>query len=337
MAEIENPTPDSGAFDDIANLLSNEVPDNEPKQVEEEQVEEDQVEEGQVEEGQIEDTTWGKAIGVDDSLIELDDDGNFKGIKTNVNGETQIVDLPTLVAGWQYNKANTQKAQELASERKQFEEVRNTVATEYTQKLESLSKLTEHLHGMFLQDFKGIDWDRLRIENPGEYAAVLQDYNLKKDQLQRVYASLEEEKQKEIQTFTGQNQEKSKAFLKEQVELLIRNNPEWKDTNKLKQAFTEMSSFVNESYGFTQEEFGSVQDARIFELVKDAMAYRKAKNIDAKKVIPKPAKFIQPGKANKASQRGTRLQQLTERAKKSTGAAKRHAEADAIAQLLLGD
>lgn len=280
-----------------------------------------------------ENTTWGKALGIDDKLLQVDDDGNIQGIVTNVNGETEIVNLQALVAGYQNNKANTLKSQAIAEERKQIDTVKEQIAIEYKNRLENVNALVKHLETKILGDAKNIDWDRLRLENPGEYAARVQDFNLQRQELANIFAAAEQERTRLQQEEMGTLGERRKAFFQEQANLLIQNNPEWKDPNKMQAAFKDLSEFATSTYGFNMDEFNSVADARVFELLKDAMKYRKGIKIADNKVKDNLPQFTKPS-GNKSTA-NSKLQQLTKRAKTATGAAKRYAETDAIAELLL--
>ena len=89
--------------------------------------------------------SWGKVLGIDDSKIALSDDGEVLGINVKIDGKINTVPVNELIAGYQTNKSNTNKAQTLAAERKQFEEARQFVAMDYQKKLEDAQKLTTTL------------------------------------------------------------------------------------------------------------------------------------------------------------------------------------------------
>jgi hypothetical protein len=281
------------------------------------------------------DLTWGKALGIDDSVIQLDDEGNLKGFVTNVNGVTETVDIQSLLAGYQINKNNTIKAQAIAEERKQFEQIRDTVAAQYVDRLNTVDLMIGFLNNQLIGDAKNVDWEKLRAENPGEYAAKVQDFNLRKQELAQYFQAAEQEKARLQQEAEGTNKERSEAFFKEQADLLIQNNPDWKDPVKMQSAFNDMSKFAFDTYGFSPQEFNTVADARIFNLLQDAMKYRRGVQVADKKIKQDLPKFQKS--AGKSVKSNTKLQALTERAKKASGSGKRHAETDAIAELLISE
>lgn len=289
--------------------------------------------ENQEVEQDAQDVTWASALGVGDDDIELDDDGNFVGVKITVDGKNELVPLTELKNGYQFSKANTQRAQALAEERKQLEEVKATVTGEYTKKLQNALKLNELLASKFLDDYNSIDWNRLRAEMPGEYAALQRDYDAKRSELQAVFTAIETEYAESSKKQAIESQQKFNLHLSKQAELVISNNPDWKDIEKFKSAMSDMTAFIGEAYGFTPDEFSSVYDARLIELVKDAMAYRKGKtNVESKKLQKLPTFQKSTGQTKQR----TKLDQLIKTAKNAKGSNRRNAETDAIVALLQG-
>lgn len=315
-----------GGLDEDSDIQDDGNDENQTEASTEEEVSEDQDAQDD------EDVTWAKALGVDESDILLDDDGNFKGIKIVVDGKEEQATLAELKNGYQFNKANTQRAQAIAEERKQLENVKQLVTTEYTQKLQNVNKLTELLAGKFLEEYNSLDWQRIRLEQPGEYAALQRDFDAKRLELQNIFAALETE-QKSISVEEQQAQQaKYNSYLEAQAQKAIANNPEWKDVEKFKTAMSDMVKFVGDAYGFSADEFSSVYDARLLELIKDAMAYRNGSKIAQEKIATNIPKFQ---KSSGPAKKSSKLDQLVKTAKSAKGYKKRDAEADAITALLL--
>ena len=323
-----------GALDQIANLLIGEEGD--PHQISQD----DEYDEGQldastdneVEEGQNDDdqgeVSWASVLGVNDDDVVLDDEGNFKGVKVG----DEHVSLLDLKNGFQFNKANTQKAQALAEERRQFEEAKTQITEQYSNKIQTVNKLTEKLAEKFLEDYNVIDWAKLRMERPGEYAALQQDFNAKRNELQNIFAALEQESSTISKQAQQEQQAKWEQHLATQAQIAVNANPEWKDVEKFKSDMSNMTKFVGEAYGFSEQEFMSVYDARLLSLIKDAMSYRNGAKIVEKQVANKTPKFQ---KSNGLVKKQSKLDQLVKTAKNAKGYQKRAAETDAIAALLL--
>ena len=309
---------DEGFENDDANDDESPLVDsNDSEEVEQDQEEQDT------------DVSWASALGVSDDDIVLDEEGNFKAIKV---GDEQIT-LLELKNGYQFNKASTQRAQQLAEERKQLEQVKEVVTTEYTKKLQNVNKLTEILANKFLEEYNSIDWNKLRAERPGEYSALLMDYEARKAELQNVFSALETENSSITASQMQEQQTKFMQHLEIQAKKAIEKNPERQDVEKFKSAMSEMTTFVGEAYGFTPEEFNSVYDARLLDLIKDAMAYRNGSKIAQQKIVNKVPTFQKSGVQAK---KVTKLDALVKKAKTAKGYQKKGAEVDAVAALLLG-
>jgi hypothetical protein len=324
-------------LDDIAGLFGDDEPENKETDelpIEDELSGDEPPVEDELTDDEPSDVTWGSALGLDDKQVVVDEAGNLKAVRVKVDGKESEVALPELVAGFQTAKYNTQKSQALSEEVKQFEQVKQVTIEQYTAKIDQLQKVNEHLYNEFMGEYNSIDWQRLRVENPAEYAAAIQDFKVREDKIKGIYTALEQEKTIEQQKLTEEQQGKWQQFLSQQVEKVFENNPGWRDEKVRKQELGDMMSFVGEAYSFTPEEFQSVQDPRLLELVKDAMKFRKGV-VEGKKKLEKPLPKFQQPSGKKVTQK-TKLDILTQRAKTAAGPDKRKAQVDAIAELLSG-
>jgi hypothetical protein len=90
---------------------------------------------------------------------------------------------------------------------------------------------------------------------------------------------------------------------------------------------------LNDSYGISNEDFANVKDARVIEIVKDAMKYRMGKKVTEKKISQPILKFQKP--SGKPVNQKSKLDQLTKVAKSAKGFNKKNAQTAAITELLL--
>ena len=171
--------------------------------------------------------TWGKALGIDDSKVVLDEEGNFKGFKTKVDDVEAVIPVKDLIAGWQNNKSNTHKSQAIAQEKREFEQVRDTVVNVYTKKLDDVAKLQTYMEQSMMKEFQGVNWEQLRHENPGEYAAMVQDFQLKQAEISNITNAIESERNLEQENMTVAQREANSNYIKGQVAKVIENNPSW--------------------------------------------------------------------------------------------------------------
>lgn len=342
-ASVVNP------IDDIASILMGEEEEqtgNEGQQTGPETTQEGEAE-GQQTEGEGEESgegegegeqseeelTWAKALGVDDSQLVLDDNGNLKGIQVKVDGEVSTVGVKDLIAGYQLNKHVTQKSQALAEEKREFDNIRINASKALYEKLQQADQLVGYLNQNLLSEFEGVDWNALRVQNPGEYAAKVTDFQNKKARIDQIQAAIHSEGQELSNQYTEEQQRHYQDYVKAQYQKVIENNPQWADVERMKTDIAHIGNFVNSTYGIAPEEFAQVNDARYIEILKDAMAYRQGKSVVEKKVQNVP----RMQKAGKPSKPMSKVTQLTLNARKATGHKQRDLQRDAIAAMLLGE
>ena len=123
-------------------------------------------------------------LGLDADKLTLNEDGEIL-INLKVNGKTEQVDLKEAISQTQFSKANDEKARTLAEERKTFESERAQVAEAYQQQLRQVQGLGEMLQNKLTQEFQSIDWDRLRAQDPAEWAAKQQEFAQRNQELQQ--------------------------------------------------------------------------------------------------------------------------------------------------------
>jgi CRISPR/Cas system CSM-associated protein Csm2 small subunit len=306
--------------------------DEDGEEVEGEETEPVEVDETNAGEGEV---TWATTLGLDEKQVVLDDKGDFAGVNVKIDGKTSTVPLSDLVAGYQSNKSNTNKSKAIAEERKQLDSVKQQVLSEYGKKLKDAEALTEYLEDSMTKEYQGIDWNSLRYQNPAEYAALVQDYNIRTSEIEKIKAAIKTVVSDEAMKMNGEFQQNVASFVQAQVEKVIENNPQWTDKKILTKALTSMQTFCNETYGFSKEEFAEIRDARIIEVLKDAQRYRQGKQVASNKIEKKVAKFIKPTGSGVKTQ--SKLERLTKVAKETKGYAQKEAQRDAVAELFLNN
>ncbi|RLA03856.1 MAG: hypothetical protein DRQ47_04365 [Gammaproteobacteria bacterium] len=317
----ENPTLESTSDDEESN--------------EEQEATDDDEEETTLEAVKDDDVTWESTLGVSEGDLSFDDDGNIVGFNTKVNGETNTVGAKDLIAGYQNNKSFTAKSQAFADEVKEFSVQKEKVEQLYLSRLASVDALSEHFEKQLISEFDGVDWQQLRTENPAEYAAMRQDFSAKAGELKKIKDAIESDKQDQNQELSKGQQEKAQAYMKGQYDLMIEKNPEWADEPTRTKAREGFKSFVVESYGFTNNEFDTVFDARLIELIKDAKKYRDGAKV-AEKKMTKPVPKFQKSRGKGAKPKASKLEKLTAASRSAMGSEKRDLQQSAVAELLLG-
>jgi len=273
------------------------------------------------------------SLGLEPEQLKVNEGGEVT-VTTKVDGVTETHTLPDLVKGFQTNKHNTQKSQALAEERREFEKLVQEKAQQIEQTLEQNTALAGMLEQELLSEYEGIDWNQLKMTDPGEYAALKTDMTERYQRIQGMKGQLEQQREALMAEQQQKMDEQQQEYLKAQYEKMLANNPAWQDQEVLKRDMNGLKEFASNAYGFSDEDFKRVTDARLIELLKDAKAYRDGSKFAEKKVVQKP-KFKKATKQRPKAPKLTKLDKLTKMAKSAKGANKRKAQTDAIAELLL--
>lgn len=305
------------------------------------EVSDDDDDDGEDEEGaqasaDDEELTWSKLLGVDDSQMSFDDEGNLVGFVAKVNGEATTLTPADLLANYQTNKAVTTKGQALAEERKAFEEQREQAQNEYVSKLQSVELLTKHFEKQLISEYDNVNWEQLSSEDPARYAAMRLDFQQKAGELKQIQEAIAKDQQAEMEKFQQDMSGRQQTYLKQQFDAMIEKNPEWADKKVLDEARAGFKSFVNETYGFTEQEFDSVFDARLIELIKDAKRFHEALKVAGKK-RQTPVPRFQKSVGGKKQKVPSKVEKLTAASRKAVGQQKRDLQTSAVAELLMGN
>ena len=274
-------------------------------------------------------------LGLDGDKLTLSEDGEVL-VKLKVNGKDETVDLKEAIAGTQFHKANDEKARVLAEERKSFESERAQVAESYQQQLQQIRGLGEMLQQKLMQDFQGIDWDRLRVTDPGEWTAKQREFEIRNQELQQAGQMLGQQMRVEQEQQSQREAQQRAAILQSEREQMIEHNPSWRDEEKMKGDLTKIVEYAK-STGFSDDELQDVIYSRHVEVLKKAMLYDQGKTVADKKV-KQPPRVQRASNGRFVKQKsGSKVQKLIERAQTAKGANKRDAQADAVAAMLMGE
>ena len=58
-----------------------------------------------------------------------------------------------------------------------------------------------------MKEFQGVNWDKLRYDNPGEYAAMVQDFQLRQAEIANISTAIEAERAKELDNISKKQQQ----------------------------------------------------------------------------------------------------------------------------------
>src|SRR5690606_29754302 len=186
-----------------------------------------------------------------------------------------------------------QKAKAIEEEARQKEQA--VVST-----LAAFSKLVESVEAELDKDIKNIDWNRLREDDPAEYAAQkagIKEGRRRLDKMQQAAASYQETLRKAAEAQQKLLQER----LPQEQQIFLERVPEWLDSEKKTQERDELVKYLSEE-GFSEHDIQvAAFNGRLLALAVKAMRYDKAKTRSeaAKKKVVKVPKVMKPGSKSK--------------------------------------
>ena len=245
------------------------------------------------------DLTLAGYLGLTDDQLTEGENGEIL-VKTKVNGQVETVTPEQLLRGYQSDKANTEKAQALAEERKQFEAQAQEAQQAYNNQLQQAQALAGMFQQELLKEYSGETMERLRISDPAEWAARQQEYGQKLQNLQAAQAQLNQAQQQQWQEAQAAQQQQREAYLAESMAKMIENNPTWADEEVRKAETTALRGFLTDTYGFNDQDFALVTDPRVVTVLQDAAKYRKMQSQGAPKAEKKVPKFQKAGGASRS-------------------------------------
>ena len=276
------------------------APTEEEESTEETQDEslEEEPEEAESEEEYEEDADVSEESDEEEEPEEGDDTPELYTVK--VNGEDHQVTAEELVKGYSRQADYTKKTQELSQYRQQLDQAAQFYQAEVAatqearqQYLHSIANAVE-LNLSSLQEYKNIDWERLKTENK-------EDYFIKRDEYRDAEANVERLKQTYKEQAEQQNAESQNQFnnwAQGEYQKLVSIIPDWGEPEKKQAIAGELREFAI-SKGFQEGELKQLFDHRSILILMQAKAWeddqRRISSIKQKKIKNKP-KVVRSGK-----------------------------------------
>ena len=300
------PTDDVTDMATAANAMLNYLDGEGPQpEVEAEQAEEDH--ESQPVEDE-DDTSEEEGEYEEDDEYDPEDNRDAEGEETEVytvmvNGEEMEVDIEELRNGYSRQSDYTRKTQEIAEERKKMEEAvqvmmqqqqeNNQVREQYISQIGQF--INQGMQG--LRRFAGVDWARLKEEDPIEYVTKRDEFREEQDRIRHAQAQQQHAIQQQ-----GQQFEQAKAELIQiETAKLAEAIPEWSDPEARTELAGKLRGYAS-NLGFEKEEVDNLVDNRSVQVLLKAMKYDEIMSAKPKRLKSKSNR-VKPGsgKGTKAS------------------------------------
>lgn len=251
------------------------------------------------EEPQISLSDVAKLLGVDESALDVDEDGGVK-VKTKIDGKEGAAKFNDLLKSYQLQGHVDAKAREAAETQKALQERVSQFEAYAQQEAQRIAQLAEVAHKELMRDAANIDWDALAQQDPAAYVANQHNFQQRQARVQQL---LNEAQQQQANYLQAQ-QAKVQQTLQQESQRLSSLIPEWADEKVRETEKTELRTWAK-AQGFTDQDLSGLTRADVVSMMRKAMLYDKGQTkaeIVEKKVRAAP-KLVKPGQSMDAAQR----------------------------------
>ena len=250
----------------------------------------------------------------EDQTDEDADEGDYEEqdvYTVRVNGEDVDVTLDEALKGYQRESDYTRKTQQLAEQRKQLEAEQSEFQAVQAQTAQLRDAYGQTLQQLQQQLQNGLqqepDWDAAYQQlDAKEYTRLVQDWNARKDNLQKVQA----EQARVAKEQAKESESMMRAHLAQQSELMLEKLPQWRDE---KVRLTERDELITyaKSLGYTDDEIANAADHRAIVALYHSWQLSKlnAAKPEAKKRVRKAPKMAKAGVPRSKNEVATRRRQ----------------------------
>lgn len=241
-------------------------------------------------------------------------------IPVKINGEEGRAKLADLKASYQIKEAAEARLKE-AKERARAE---IQAVAEKREQLQSqfaiVGSLIDKAEKSFTKDESGVDWERLRQQDPAEWAAKREEFKQRREEIERLKREAVDSYKSTAAQAENEMRERQQQYLQEQAQQLVEKLPEWKDPETAKAEKTAVAEYLL-NQGFTQEDISAASDHRMVILARKAMLYDRGKDKAevAQKKVTKIPKVLKPGATKPQEQINIERQNQAKAKLKATG------------------
>jgi len=182
------------------------------------------------------------------------------------DGEARKLPLKEVLDGYRWNAANTQRAQDIAEQRRAIDEQKQAVASMHEQAQAVMQVQWQDLateEAALEQQRAAMPWEALRARGDGSYADAEAQFNRRKQDLDARKSKVENAYTNVMQQRQELAQRQQSEELPKQREAMLNMIPAWRDEKVMSRDAPEMARFVHEKFGITPQETANLTDARV--------------------------------------------------------------------------
>lgn len=231
-------------------------------------------------------------------------------VRVKIDGEEKLIPLSDVLKSYQLEGHVNNKSIELSNDRKSFDEERQAVRAMATQQLQRNESLAQAAQQLLNQDFEAVNWNELRAENPGEYAARLTEFQTRQNRISQLVEQINATRNEASQQ---ENQNTGERVAKER-ERLLEARPQWRDEVTFAKDREQMVKYAK-TLGYSDAELAQVLDHRALLVLDNAARYAalQASKPEALKRVRQAPKVGAPGARVNANPKEQQRKQAIER------------------------
>ena len=216
-------------------------------------------------------------------------------VRVKVDGQESDVALADVLKAYQLEKHVQAKSITIAEQQKAWEAEQVKAKTALEANLSRADTLGKLARQQLMAQYQGIDWNKLRVEDPAQWAVLNTEFNQRAGAIDLHLAEVA----KQQETLAQEAQQKRLDAIPKERERMYEIRPEWRDEKVFQTARGDMSSYAKK-LGFTDAEIGNIFDHRYMAVLHDAARY-------AALQAQNPAKLKQVRAAPQMSAPGARI------------------------------
>lgn len=324
--QTENPTQSGESIQErLESLLSADEPQEQQEASQEEPTSEAEPAEQEVEteddegnqdtEPSLSLTDLAKYLKVDESLLDVDESGELS-LKTKVDGTEGKAKLSDLLTSYQLRGHLDNQTRAVAEQQKALAQYAAQQEAQVQARVQQVQDLANAAQMELNREFQNVDWQTLRVTDPAEYAALIQDYQARQAHINNIANNAAQQRQH----YEAQQQHYMVETLKAEAQALPTLIPEWKDPVVADKERTEIKEWAI-NLGIPREEVEQVSKASYVAVLRKAMMFDRMQSSKAaveKKVHSAP-KLVKPGQTQPANSQETNLRSIKAQVQKSGG------------------
>lgn len=255
-----------------------------------------------------------KYLGIDETALDLDEDGTVK-LKTKVDGVEGAAKLQDLLKSYQLQEHVDKKSREASEREKALDAKAKEAEAHFAQRLQYAENLTNVAANQLMQEFQSINWQALEQQDAGQAALLRQKFQERQAQLRGMFHNIQQEKA----NTESKTQAETLESLRKEAERLPMLIPEWKDATVAAKERAEIREWAIKA-GYEPAEIDGIGKAHHVAVLRKAMLGDRlqSQKTETENRVRKAPVLVKPGQPAQNSQAQT-VQNLKHAVKKSGG------------------